>query len=148
MPGLCQGAGRVGVGEDLGLGAGERTACGDGPVKGEEAVQVIQNVARAAVVGVRVEDRPAGYRHGRSAVEVLHGILEPPEAGAGAREAEEGLDPARLEVLALVDDHLVEGPVGIWRRGGETGLQLSEDARLREVRHRARRARPAVAGLV
>jgi hypothetical protein len=51
---------------------------------------------RAAILCASAQERPAGQLHGRPAVEVLHGILEPPVTGARTGEADEWIDPAGL----------------------------------------------------
>ena len=103
---------------------------------------------RRPVVDRRLERDPAGQRRRVATVQVLRRILEPQHPAVGADHSRERLGPARLEVLALVDDQQVErfaqAAVASARRpagsaGGQSGVV---GRRLRSYRRHDRVGEP------
>jgi hypothetical protein len=111
--------GAVGVGQNLHVRLEERTRRLDRLGFGQQLGEEPHHAPRAAEVAVRAQADPARQGHFRQAIEVLHRVLEPEDAGILAPMTEDQVPPLHAEVLPLVDDHGVEQPVGADRpRGG------------------------------
>ena len=140
--------GGVGIGEDLDLVAVDRAAGFHRVRQRQHPVQRVDDPARRTVVDLRAQAGPAGQRHFRPAVQVLHRILEPPGAAPGTQQPQQVRRPAGLEILAFVDDQHVDAGRLVRLPRIQCLFQPGEGARLAEVGALAERAGDAVAELV
>ena len=144
-------AGLVPPGEGLRRAVGHRAAGAHRGGQRQAGVEQGEHVGRGAVVGVGGQPHPARQRHRRAVVEVLQRVLQPPRAPARLEQREQGVAPGLGEVLALVDDELVELPAGgdlACDQRREVGLHAAEGAGRAEGRPAPGVAQAAVAQLV
>ena len=72
--------------------------------------QQLDDLARAAVVGLGVQGYPARQRYAFPAVQVLRRVFQPDRAAIFLEHAQHDVAPGAGEILALVDDDNVELP--------------------------------------
>ncbi len=99
-----------GIGQLFDVGALERAARLHRLVRCADGREHVDDLARAAVIGVRMQRHPARQRHHPAAVQVLVRVFHPDRAPAFFQHAQHDVAPRHRKVLAFVDDDHVELP--------------------------------------